>query len=100
MGFIHSRNVCKKEVITFSRLWKECTQEEAQLIIREENMRATEYQALIKIPQAMRNMKDSILEEPLIHISIWIRNDDVMNEEDEVEGSRRSLPTKEIKISI
>ena len=31
-------------------------------------------------------------------LSIWIRNDDVMNEEDnEVE---RSLPTKQIKISI
>ena len=42
----------------------------------------------------MRNMKDSILEEPLIRLSIWIRNDAVMNEEDdEVEGSR-SLPTK------
>ena len=39
------------------------------------------------IPQAMRNMKDSILEEPLIHLNIWIRNDVVMNEEDdEVEG--------------
>ena len=49
----------------------------------------------------MRNMKDSILEEPLIHLSIWIRKNDVMNEEDdEVEGSRRSLPTKQIKISI
>ena len=48
----------------------------------------------------MRNMKDSILEEPLIHLSIWIRNDVVMNEDDEVEGSRRSLPTKQIKISI
>ena len=37
--------------------------------------------------QAMRNMKDSILEEPLIHLIIWIRNDDVMNEEDdEAEG--------------
>ena len=43
----------------------------------------------------MRNMKDSILEEPLIHLSIWIRNDDVMNEEDE--GSRRILLTKRIK---
>ena len=64
-------------------------------------MGATEDQALTKIPQAMRNMKDSILEEPLIHLSIWIRNDDVMNEEDdEAEGSRRSLPTKQIKISI
>ena len=48
-----------------------------------------------KIAQAMRNMKDSILEETLIHLSIWIRNNDVMNEEDdEAEGSRRSLPTK------
>ena len=28
-----------------------------------------------KIPQAMRNMNDSTLEEPLIHLSIWIRND-------------------------
>ena len=46
----------------------------------------------------MRNMKNSILEEPLIHLIIWIRNDDVMNEEDdEVEGSRRSLPMKQIK---
>ena len=34
-------------------------------------------------------------------LRIWIRNDEVMNEEDdEVEGSRRSLPTKQIKISI
>ena len=49
----------------------------------------------------MRNMKDSILEEPLIHIRIWIRNDVVMNEEDdESEGSRRSLRTKKITISI
>ena len=54
-----------------------------------------------RIPQAMRNMKDSVLEEPLIHISIWIRNDVVMNVEyDEAEGSRSSLPTKRIKISI
>ena len=43
-------------------------------------------------------MKNSILKEPLIHLRIWMRNDDVMNEEDdEVEGSRRSLPTKQIK---
>ena len=46
----------------------------------------------------MSNVKNSILEEPLIHLIIWIRNDDVMNEEDdEVEGSRRSLPMKRIK---
>ena len=49
----------------------------------------------------MRNTKDSILEEPLIHLSIWIRNDVAMNKEyDEAEGSRRSLPMKQIKISI
>ena len=49
----------------------------------------------------MRNTKDSTLEETLIHISIWIRNNVIMNEEgDEVEGSRRSLPTKQIKITI
>ena len=49
----------------------------------------------------MRNTKDSTLEEPIIHISIWIRNDVGMNEEDdEAEGSRRSLPTKQINISI
>ena len=48
----------------------------------------------------MRNAKDSNLEEPLIHLSIWIRNDAIMNEEDdEAEGSS-SLPTKQIKISI
>ena len=36
--FIHARNVCQKEVITFSRLGEE---EEARLIIREEKMGAT-----------------------------------------------------------
>ena len=64
-------------------------------------MGAIEDQALTiqkRIPQAMRNMKNSILEEPLIHIIFWIRNDDVMNEEDDgVEGSRRSLPMKQIE---
>ena len=49
----------------------------------------------------MRNMKISTLEEPLIHLSIRVRNDAIMNkEDDEAEGSRRSLPTKQIKISI
>ena len=48
----------------------------------------------------MRNTEDSNLEEPLIHLSIWIRNDAIMNEEDdEAEGSR-SLPMEQIKISI
>ena len=58
-------------------------------------MGETEDQTLTKIRQVMRNMKDSIIEEPLIHLSVWIRNDDVMNEEDdEREGLRRSLPMK------
>ena len=49
----------------------------------------------------MRNMKNSNLEAPLIHLSIWIRDDAIMNEEDEeAEGSRKSLPTKQIKIII
>ena len=43
----------------------------------------------------MRNMKDSILKEPLIHISIWIRNDVVMNEEDnEVKAQEGVYPQK------
>ena len=104
MGFLHSRNVCQKKVITFIRLWEKCTQEEARLIIRERqdgsNWRSSSHNPK-KIPQAMRNMKESTLEEPLIHISIWIRNDVVMNEEDdEAEGSRRILPIKQIKMSI
>ena len=101
MGFIHARNVCQKEVITFSKLWEE---EEAQLIIREEKMGAIEDQALTiqrRSLKAMRNMKDSNLKEALNRFSIWIRNDVVRNkEDDEVEGSRRSLPMKQIKISI
>ena len=54
-----------------------------------------------KIPQSMGNMKISTLEELRIHLSFWIRNDAIMYEEDdEVEGSKRILPTKQIKISI
>ena len=54
-----------------------------------------------KILQAMRNTKNSTLEEPLIHISIWIKNDAIMNkEDDEFKGSRRSLPMKQINIII
>ena len=44
-------------------------------------------------------MKNSILEEPLIHLSIWIRNDAAMNEEDG-KAERRSVPMEQIKISI
>ena len=46
----------------------------------------------------MRNMKNSTLEAPLILLSIWIRNEYAMNEEDD-EAERRSLPTKQIKTS-
>ena len=35
-----------KEVIAFSKIWEEHTQEEARLIIRENKMGATEDQAL------------------------------------------------------
>ena len=42
-SFIHSNNVCQKEVNTFNRLWEE---EEAQLIKGEKKMGATEDQAL------------------------------------------------------
>ena len=55
-----------------------------------ENWRSS-YHHSKKIPQAMRNMKNSILNEPLIHIIIWIRNDD------KEEWSRWSLPMKQIK---
>ena len=37
----------RRKLITFNRLWEECTQEEAQLITREEKMGATEDQALM-----------------------------------------------------
>ena len=59
------------------------------------NLRSSSHDSK-KIPQAMKNMKNSILEEPLIHLNIWIRNGAVMNEEDD-EVERRSLPMKQIK---
>ena len=84
-------------MIKFSRIWEDHT----RLIIRENNMGISSSHHPKKIPQVMRNMKNSTLEAPLIHLRIWIRNDAIMYEEDdEVEGSRRSLPTKQIKISI
>ena len=74
MEFIHAKNVFQKEVITFNRLWEE---EEAHLIRREEERwKQLKIKLSKKIPQAMRNMKNSILKEPLIHIIIWIRNEE------------------------
>ena len=64
-------------------------------------MEETEDQALIIQRISLKNMKNSNLQELLIHLSIWIRNDATMNEEDdEAEGARSNLPTKQIKISI
>ena len=84
-------------MITFSRLWEE---EEARLIRREEKMGAIEDRVLsierISLKQ-WENTKDSTLEEPLIHTNISIRNDAIMNEEDdEDEGSRSNIPMKQI----
>ena len=88
MGFIHARNVCQKEVITFSWIWEE---EEARLIKNMGSIEDQSYHHSKKIPQAMRNMNNSILDEPLIRIIIWIWNDD------KAKWSRWSLPTKQIK---
>ena len=64
-------------------------------------MEEIEDQALIIQRRSLKNMKNSNLEELLIHLSIWIRNDAIMNgEDDEAKGSRSSLPMKQIKISI
>ena len=69
--------------------------------LREKNMGENEYQALTIQRRSLKNMKNSNLEELLIHLSIWIRNDAITYEEDdEAEGSRISLPMKQIKISI
>ena len=83
---------------TLSKLQEE---EEARLIRREEKMEATEHQALTTQRRYLKWWGISTLEKPLIHVSIWIRNDAIINEEDdEAEGSTRSLLMKQIKISI
>ena len=64
-------------------------------------MGATEDQALTIQRRSLEWWGILNLEKPLIHLCIWIRNEAIMNEEDdEAEGSRRSLPTKQINISI
>ena len=45
-------------------------------------------------------MKISTLEELVIHLSIWIRNDSIMNEKDDEAEDPRSIPMKQMKISI
>ena len=42
------QGICaKRKLITFNRIWEECTQEEARLIIREKKMEAIEDQSLM-----------------------------------------------------
>ena len=77
---IHSFEECVPEGSDYlQHTLEECTQEEAWLIIREEKMGAAEDQALTiqrRSLKAMRNTKDSTLEETLIHLRILIRNDE------------------------
>ena len=101
MGFIHSRNVFQKEVITFKNILGRAHTRRCSTHSKRKEDGKIKLSLSKEIPQAMRNMMNSNIEEPLIHISIWIRNYAIMNEEDdEVEGSRRIPPTKQIKISI
>ena len=97
MGFIHSWNVCQKEV---DYLQKTPGRVNTRISLthnkRREygsNRRSSSHDSK-KIAKVMRNMRDSTHEGPCIHLNIWITNDAV-----EAEGSR-SLPTKQIKISI
>ena len=102
MGFIHSRNVCEKEVINFNRLLEECTQEESWLIIREKKIGATEDQSLTIQRRSLKRWgiwRTQFLKGLLSILRIWIRNDVIMDEEYD-EAKIRSLPTKQINISI
>ena len=38
MRLFHSRDLCQKKLVNFSRPWEECSQEEARIVAREENM--------------------------------------------------------------
>ena len=78
MGFIHLRNVFQKEVDYLQQTPRRVhTRRSSTHDKRREdgsNWRSSSHDSK-KIPQAMRTMKDSILEEPIIHLRIWIRND-------------------------
>ena len=92
---------CVPKRSTFTRLWEEWTQEEARLIIREENMGATKDQALTIQRRYLKwwgIWRTQFLKNLLSILSIWIKNDVVMNEEDD--EAEMSLPMKQIKISI
>ena len=71
MGFIHSRKLFQKEVDYLQKtLGRVHTKRSSTHNKRRENgrnQRSSTHDSK-KIPQAMRNMKNSILEEPLIHL--------------------------------
>ena len=81
-----------KEVINFSRFWEE---EEAQLIRREEKMGAIEEQALTIERRSLKRWgiwRTWFLKNLLSILRAWIRNDEVMNEEDdEAKGSSERI---------
>ena len=67
------KNVCQKEVITFSSTHKKRRRIWEQLKIK-------------LSPFKEDPSSDEEYEEPLIHLIIWIRNVDFMNEEDDKAG--------------
>ena len=53
------QRICaRKKLIKFSRLWEECTQEEARLVSREEKMEASDDQALTAYAKKDRSKED------------------------------------------
>ena len=80
---------------------EECTQEEFWLIIREEKMGETEDLSLTIQRRPFKRWeirRTQFLKNLLSILSLWIRNDVVMNEE--YDEDERSPLMKEIKISI
>ena len=93
----HGIHSCEECVLEGSDYFQKRTHKEKKLKKRRWEQLKIKFFHPKKIPQAMRNMKNSTLEEYIIHLRFWIRNDAIMNEEDdEAEDSRRSLPTKQI----
>ena len=73
MGFIHAKNIFQKEVIAFSLTHKKRRRRWEQLKIKLSPFKED--------PSSDEEYEE--LKEPLIHLIIWIRNDDFMNEEDD-----------------
>ena len=101
---IHSFKECVPEGSDYFQrtLGRSHTWEEARLIIREKTMGATEDQDFMIQRRYLKwwgIWRTQFLKNLLSILSIRIRNDVVMNEEDD-ESGRRSLPMKQIKITI